>query len=164
MRALKYGLVLPALLTFCGAGVASAEWVGLIPGLSAGSSARSGAVVATVHVDPLIATLTLQMATVATGQGDVATAAVLDHSKFPLNSAAVVLVVPPGVSVSPSQLHLLGVIGAGATVSANWTLCSSTAGTYRISADVIARETSGQYVVAYTRTLLLTVTKGRRRC
>lgn len=168
MHARRYLLVAPALLAVGVAGVAGAQGAGSPHGAAttsvAARSARPPGVVAAVTLDPVSVGLRLQPATLQVGQPAVATVSVLDHSTTALAGAVAVVLAPVGVRVTPPAVKAIGTVAAGAAVSVTWTLCATVPGTYRISAVVLAGNASGEFVVGYAPSSVLTVTKGLHRC
>ena len=130
--------------------------------LSATVTSRS--VIATILVDPLRVTLSLQANRVRAGSSDLAMEAVTNHGSTPLNNVAAVLQVPSNVVVKPPGSQAIGTLPAGATKTARWTLCAKVPGTYVIRAQASGQDAAGRHFVAYSRLESLIVTSGSGSC
>jgi hypothetical protein len=128
------------------------------------AAAPPGGVVATILVDPLRVSLSLQTARPRVGAFVSGTEAVTNHSTTVLSGVVATLKFPLKVVVKPSASQFLGILPPGATTTARWLICATAPGTYRIVAEATAQDAAYDHFVTDSQPTSLVVTDGKGRC
>ncbi len=128
------------------------------------STNTSGAVAATISIDPLLVTLSLKAGTAHVGQGDPATTTIVNHGRTTLVSVTAFISAPSSVVVNPAGTQALGSLAAGAAKTARSALCGTVPGTYLVVAKAAAQDAVGHKFVGFSQPQRLVVTNSTGKC